>query len=199
MLKSLRVLFSAAVFCLPLTLMADNPAPYSLIYELPVTPIVVDNGDVLSGLINTYSASIIVDVQSNEGGMSRFIAQQNLPSVKQIYAINLWRSSKKTQYQRFLSNVIQENTAGIITPLRMSSQEGAKGLNIQADFIYLGNDGEEVVYADILAWFAHLSTNGIICGNNWYNDGVPIAVTRAASDLDLIVRLVENVWYLARN
>lgn len=123
-------------------------------------------------MISSHNAAIIIDVESQEGGVARYIAQQasNLPSLSKIYSVNDWASydpSNKHLFQSFLSNVKQENTQDLIIPIRMNSNEAAWGLNIKADFISLvGANDEDIIYKDILAWYPHLTDGGIICRNN---------------------------------
>ena len=64
------------------------------------------------------------------GGVARYLAGQEsrLPSLQQIYSVNMWQSndpSQKQLFRRFLSNIIEENTTQLITPIRMGSQEAA--------------------------------------------------------------------------
>ncbi len=187
-----------------LSLFADLPQPYASFQTLPQTPYYVQDGYVFYSLINTHNAAVIVDVESQDGGVARYIAQQTntLPSVTEIYSVNAWQSSDRSQkhlFQRFLSNVIQENTANMITPIRMSSQEAAESLNVQADFISLvGANDQQTIYNDILAWYPHLSDTGVMCGNNWHETSVQVGVTRAASTLDLNVQINSNVWYFVK-
>ena len=204
MIKYVKKLFSIGMLLTSFSLFGDLPQPYASVNTLPQTPYFVLDGYVFYSLINNYQSSVIVDVESQDGGVARFIAQQaeNLPSISQIYSVSGWRSadtSQKHLYQRFLSNVIQENTTQLITPIRMSSQEGAEALNVVADFISLvGSNDEKGIFTDILAWYPHLSSQGILCGNNWHETSVQIGVTRAAAALDLSLQIDDNVWYFVK-
>lgn len=185
-------------------LCADFPEPYESTRNLPQTPFFVQDGYIYYSLINSRNAAVVVDVESEDGAVARFIAQQanNLPSLQKIYSVSGWLGSpaQKHQFQRFLSNVKQENTADKIIPIRMTSQEAAISLHITADFISLvgANDGN-TIYKDILAWYPHLSSTGIICGNNWYDNSVQSGVTKAAEILDLVLNINNNVWYFVKN
>ena len=103
------------------------------------------------------------------------------------------------RYQQFLSNVVQENTAGVIVPIRMESEEAAQALNVIADFIYLGSNDPTTLLTDIENWFSHLSTNGVISGTNWNDNSAKVAVAQAALNLNLVLRINDNVWYLQRS
>src|SRR5689334_8438771 len=172
-IKMKRKMIVGSAILASLSLFADLPQPFTYVQNMPQTPYFVQDAYVLYSLINNNNAAVIVDVESQDGGVARFVAQQvsNLPSVQAIYSVNAWQSpdhSQKHLFQRFLSNVIQENTAQLITPIRMNSREAADALNIQADFIsVVGANDQDGIYRDILAWYTHLSDNGVLCGNNW--------------------------------
>jgi len=179
--------------------------PYDSIRNLPSTPYYVLDGYVFTYLISENNLSTIVDVESQDGGVARMIAAQSdfLPSLSSIYSVNGWTScdpSQKHLFQRFLSNVKQENSADKIIPIRMSSLEAAAALNVQADFISLvGRNDQDDIYNDILAWYSHLSNNGILCGNNWSENSIQLGVTKAAAALDLNLSVSGNVWYFQKN
>lgn len=203
--KYLKNTLFAGIVLANLSLFANLPQPYASIDNLPQTPYFVLDGWVYFNLIDTHNAAVIVDVDSQDGSVARYIAQQvpNLSSVSEIYSVNNWESpdpSQKHLFQRFLSNVKQENTAELIIPIRMSSQEGASSLNIVADFVSLvGKNDENAIFHDILAWFPHLSDIGVICGNNWFENSIQRGVTRAASLLDLTLQINGNVWYFEKS
>lgn len=186
------------------TLSATLPEPYASVKSLSSTPYFVQDGYVLYDLILNSGAAVIVDVESQDGGIARYIAQQkmSLPALQAIYSVNPWVSadhSQKQMFQRFLSNVIQENTTALITPIRMSAQEGAESLNIMADFISLvGKNDQNFIYKDILSWYPHLTDIGIMCGNNWSDSSVQIGVTKAAKALDVTLHINDQVWYFQK-
>jgi hypothetical protein len=204
MKNHLRKMLMGSALLASLSLFADLPQPFASIQNLPSTPYFVQDAYVFYSLINAQNAAVIVDVESQDGGVARYVAQQvtTLPSVKEIYSVSAWHSPDRSQkhlFQRFLSNVIQENTAQLITPIRMSSHEAAESLNVQADFISLvGGNDQQTIYNDILAWYPHLSDIGVMCGNNWNETSVQVGVTRAASVLDLTVQVNGNVWYFVK-
>ena len=186
------------------SLCADIPQPYSSIYNLPQTPYFVQDGYIYYNLVNTHNVAVVIDVESQDGSVARYLAQQanNLPSLTQIYSVNMWQSDDRSQkqlFRRFLSNVVQENTTQLIIPIRMSSQEAATTLNVKADLINLvGANDQQTIYNDILGWYAHLSDTGVMCGNNWYEPSVQIGVTQAAMALDVPVQINDNMWYFVK-
>ena len=180
------------------TIKAD-PQPYTNIHVLSYVPYYVPDGYLLIGKINSLSATVFVEVGSQNGAAARFVAQ-NTPSQLAIYAVSSWWScdpSEKYLFQKFLSNVIQENSTERIIPIRMSSYEGAKALNIIADVIYV-NSASENLTSDILAWFSHLSSTGVICGSDWLDPMVELSVSQAAVQLGCVVVTSGNFWSIER-
>lgn len=200
----LKKILLAGLVTASFSIFADLPQPYASIRNMPSIPYYVQDGYVFFQLINSHNSSVIVDVESQDGSVARYIAQQknNLSSINTIYSVNSWTDygAQRHLFQRFLSNVIQENTADSITPIRMSSQEAALALNVTADFISLvgGNDAD-IIYRDILAWYPHLADGGVLCGNNWNENAIEIGVTKAAAALDLTLKINDNVWYFEKN
>lgn len=204
-MKHLNKILLAGMLLAHAVIFADDPQPYSSVHNLPMTPYYVQDGYVFYDLIHSRNAAVIIDVESQDGGVARLIAQQasSLPSLNAIYCVNAWTScdpSKKHLFQRFLSNVKQENTASLIIPIRMSSSDAAWGLNVKADFISIvGGNDKDIIYKDILAWYPHLTNGGVICGNNWNESSIEIGVTKAAEALDLTLKINSNVWYLEKS
>lgn len=205
MMKYLNKFLLAGMVLANLAVFADDPQPYSFVRNLPVTPYYVQDGYTFYSLIQSHNAAVVVDVESLDGGVARYIAQQanSLPSLTTVYSVNPWVSDDLTHkhlFQRFLSNVKQENTAHLIVPIRMSSHEAALAFNMKADFISLvGANDQDTVYQDILAWYPHLTENGVLCGNNWNEGPVEIGVTKAAQTLDLTLKINNNVWYFEKS
>jgi hypothetical protein len=198
-----KILMSGAILA-GASLHADTPQPYASIHNLPQTPYFVQDGYTIYNLANTHNVAVVIDVESQDGSVARYLAQQadNLPSLKQIYSVNMWQSNDRSQkqlFRHFLSNVIQENTTQLIIPIRMSSYEAAESLNVQADLINLvGANDQQTIYNDILGWYPHLSDTGVMCGNNWYEPSVQIGVTSAAMTLDVSVQVNGNVWFFVK-
>lgn len=204
MKKYFGKIFMSGAILAGASLYADMPQPYVSIHNLPQTPYFVQDGYIFYNLANTHNVAVVIDVESQDGGLARYLAQQanNLPSLKQIYSVNMWQSNDRSQkqlFRRFLSNVIQENTTQLIIPIRMSSHEAAESLNVKADLIgVVGANDQQTIYNDILGWYPHLSDTGVMCGNNWYEPSVQIGVTKAAMMLDAHVQVNNNVWYLVK-
>lgn len=204
-MKYLNKILLAGMLLANVAIYADLPQPYSSIRSLPATPYYVQDGWTFYNLIQTNNAAVVVDIESQDGGVARYIAQQasSLPSLTTVYSINAWTSSDHSQkhlFQRFLSNVIHENTAELIVPIRMNSSDAASGLNLQADFISLvGGNDSNTIYRDILAWYPHLNDNGIIGGDNWNETSVEVGVTNAAAALDVSLKINGNVWYFQKS
>ncbi len=198
-----NIFISSAIFA-GASLYADLSQPYASIHNLPPTPYFVQDGYTIYNFVSTNNAAVVIDVESQDGGVARYLAGQaaNLPSLQQIYSVNMWQScdrSQKQLFRRFLSNVIQENTTQLITPVRMSSSEAAISLNVKADLISLvGANDQQSIYNDILGWYPHLSDTGVMCGNNWYEPSVQIGVTKAALMLDVPVQVNDTTWYLVK-
>jgi hypothetical protein len=197
----MRGLSLAALLCLSSQLTA-LPEPYNSVQILPIIYHYVPDGYVLSSLATDNSSSVIVDVESEDGAVARYLAQQNIPTVTKVYSVSLWPAGDPPEYdryQRFLSNVIQEGTAEVVVPLRMSSAEAAAALNVNADLIYFGSFDSNTLYEEITHWIANLSDNGVLCGNNWNENAIKVAVVNAANDFNLNLGLNSNVWYLKKN
>lgn len=192
------LLATAVAISTVFTLTAD-PQPYANIRNLPYVPYFFEDGYLLINLINENSVNTFIDVGSKDGSASRYVAQ-NTPDVVN-FSINPWWSCDKSQkqlFQRFLSNVRQENNQERIIPIRMGSLEGARALDIIADLIYLGSSTQGIG-TDIIAWSTHLSSSGIICGHEWQDPYVETGVSQAAAKLGLQVHSNGNFWYLKKN
>jgi hypothetical protein len=177
---------------------ADDPQPYTNIRNVTYVPYFLENGYLLNNMINLTSGSVFIDVGSRDGAAARYVAQ-NTQGVT-IYAVNAWWScdpSQKNLFQKFLSNVKQENTTASIIPLRMASSEAARAINVIGDVIYLGSSNQNLS-VDILAWFAHLSSSGIICGNDWDDSFVETNVSQAATKLGSQVNSNGTFWYIQK-
>lgn len=201
MMSILRNFSLAAALSVCTQLMA-LPQPYDSVQTLPIVYYYVPDGYILSNLASENSSSVIVDVESADGSVARYLAQQNIATVTKIYAVNMWAAGDPPEYdryQRFLSNVIQEGTAEQIIPLRMTSDEAATALNVNADLIYFGSFDSDTLYTEISQWLAALSDNGAMCGNNWNENSIKYAVVRAANDYNLNLGIYGNVWTLKKN
>ncbi len=199
MLKVFKPLLLSMALASSCTLLAANPQPYASIHTLPETPYYLADGYILLNLIQTNAANIFVDVGSHEGAAARYIAQ-NTAAGFQVYSVDLWHAGNAhdNTFQQFLSNVVQENTANTIVPLRMGSLEAARVTNVLADAIFLGSS-DSSLQQEIIAWSSHLSAIGFISGLNWSNSDVQVAVTQAAQQLGLFLHVNDNLWSLQRS
>lgn len=191
---------AALLFSQNFTFAAD-PEPYTAVRNLTQTPYFFENGFILLDLVNSRAATVVIDVDSVDGAAARYIAQNAPSSLLKVYSIQNWSNSDrfKNPYQQFLSNVKQENTANLIIPVRMESLEAATALSLQAEVIFINTIFKDNVYDDILAWSTHLTSNGIIAGNNWNDAEVINAVTQAANSLNLVLKINGNFWWLERS
>ncbi len=139
------------------------------------------------------------------GASTRFLAS-SIGNNGKVYAIDTWEGSsdefehmndprRSSLYQLFLSNVKHAQLTEIIVPFRMKSLEAAKALNIKADLIYIDAAHDtESVYQDILAWYPHLESGGIICGDDWSWPSVQVGVVKAAVVFRKSIYHEGNFW-----
>ena len=165
------------------------------------------NGRQLEACIREKPCTVVIEIGSWLGASTRFLAQQ-LGDQGKVYAVDTWLGSPTEKlhmkdkrlpylYQSFLSNVIHAGLTHKIVPVRMSSLEASKALNIMADLIYIDASHEEMaVYEDILAWKPHLKQEGILCGDDWSWESVRKGVERAARQLNLRILPDGNFWRL---
>lgn len=188
-------LFASALMAT--TCVVADPQPYTNIRNMAYVPYYLENGYLLSNVINMTSATVFIDVNSQNGSAARYVAQTTQDVT--CYAVNAWWScdtSQKYLFQRFLSNVKQENTAERIIPLRMASYEASHAINVVAEVIYIGTNPN--LGTDILAWFPHLSSNGVICGHDWEDPSVEVSISQAATKLGCQIHSDGNFWYLQK-
>ncbi|MFV0339180.1 MAG: hypothetical protein ACK5MA_00915 [Parachlamydiaceae bacterium] len=65
--------------------------------------------------------------------------------------------------------------------------------------IYFGTFDSKTLYEEIAHWIGNLSDNGVLCGNNWNENAIKVAVANAANDFNLNLGINSNVWYLKKN
>lgn len=183
------------------------PEPYRSIHLLPFDPHGwFLNSIQLGSLILKNKPKVVIEVGSWLGLSTRFIASL-LPPDGLVYAVDTWLGSPTEEnhmkdprlpylYQLFLSNVIQENLAHKIVPIRMDSIEASEALNLKADIIYIdGSHETEDVMKDIEAWYPHLSQNGVMCGDDWARESVKVAVEQMAAKLNVSVKGQFYFWH----
>lgn len=192
MLKNIRRLCVATLL---LSSMAYGAEPYDSVRLITAEPYFVENGYVLVSKVNSLGATVFIDVESPNGGVSRLIASYTDESVR-VYSVNAW--SGEHEYHQFLSNVRQENTGERITPLRMNSEDASDALNLSANLIFIDSSDSTTLPPKIASWLTHVADGGAIVGNNWQWNDVKVAVTTAALELNLSLTLDTNYWFLSR-
>jgi|GEM_PF-1189814 len=163
-----------------------------------------ENAEALSFLINKFSCKTVVELGSSLGKSTRHIARL-LPDDGVIFAIDHWKEDRRPQashrndlvhslskpYEQFLSNCIHSGLTHKIIPKRLSTLTAAKRLCVQPDLVYVDTTYDEESFCKGLkAWYAHLKSNGILCGNGWGSGaGSPVrrAVTQFAKEQGLFI------------
>jgi hypothetical protein len=189
----------------PVMVGGGMPEPYRSIQDLPFDPHGwFMNAEPMEKILKEQQPRVAVEVGSWLGLSTRFIATLMPPEGK-LYAVDTWLGSNHVWhhedprlpylYQIFLSNVKHTGLTHKIVPIRMRSLEAAGALNVKADFIYIDAEhDEENVYLDIMAWYPHLTPNGIMCGDDWGWESVRKGVIRAASELNRTIYATGNFW-----
>lgn len=175
------------------TLTANEP--YDSIRTVALEPFFIEDGFILLDKVNNQGTTVFVDVGSINGAASRYIAATTNDTVK-VYTINPWNSDYS--FQKFLSNVKQENQNEKITAIRMNSGEASAALNLVSEFIFIDASDSDTIYENILSWVSHLSEHGIISGNHWERTSVDLAVVKAAADLNLSLSTNGTYWFLKK-
>lgn len=173
----------------------------------------------LTRLINQYNPTTIVEIGTWLGKSTIYMAKRLAPSAR-LYTVDHFLGSPvlissphitkpriPKLYQQFLSNVIHANTTShhdltqIIVPIKNDSLSAAKAFNQTADIVYIdGSHLEEDVYKDIIAWYTHLRSGGVMCGDDynwWHGSYFPVqkAVSRAAKALGQTVSVQGNRFW----
>lgn len=188
-------------------LFGDMPEPYRSIVDLPFDDHGwFGNSSQLHSIITAKTPKTAIEIGSWLGCSARFIASQ-LPDDGILYAIDTWNGSTNEEqhlqdprlpylYQLFLSNVKHAQLTHKIIPVRMSSLEASRALNVKADLIYIdASHDTESVTQDIMAWHQHLNDEGILCGDDWGHEPVRIAVYNCANILKKNVGAYGNFWW----
>lgn len=175
---------------------ADLPEPYASFNQLNYQPFYFEDGWIILNKLTEQNAEVFIDVESPYGEAARAVALQGAPNIK-IYAVNPWNSNSYA-FQQFISNVIHENTANLITPIKLSSRDASIQTNIVADFIFIDATEECKLIEKISMWLTHLSENGIIAGNRWNWPSVKYLVITAATTFNLNFSEVGNYWFLQK-
>lgn len=188
------ITLSMSIFTI-LTMPAVAQEPYDSIKQIDYQPYYLPNSYMVLNQFNALEGTVFVDVNSEQNGASRYMGSNVADGVK-VYAISTWDSLGS--YQTFLSNVIQENASSAIIPVRMASDEASYALNIVADVVYLNTSNAENLNQDIGLWFTHLTSTGVIVGDNWNFPEVAYAVASAALNYSLTISVSGTFWTLHR-
>lgn len=168
--------------------------PYDSVRLLSRDPYYIENGYILVDKVNNSGSNLFVDVDSPNGDVSRFIASTN--SSVTVFSVNSWDG--EDQYHRFLSNVNQDGISDRVIALRMSSADASNALDLNAGVIYIDSSHSDTLHDKILMWLTHLNNNGVIAGNDWQVPAVEVAVVNASSQLNLVLTVNNNFWFLTR-
>lgn len=188
------LLFGA--FLAACTQLTALPEPYASIRGVAYEPYYLQDSWILLGKVNALDAAVFIDVESRSGEAARFIGANTAEEVN-VYCINSWKENDH-QFQTFLSNVIHEDAAERVIPIRMSSNEAAAALNLIADVIYIDCNDIDAIPEKIMDWVTHLSENGVIAGNRWEWPEVEYAVVNAVGSLNLTLSINGNYWFLQK-
>jgi len=166
------------------------------------------NQEDLHYLIKKHNVSVIVELGSWLGASAIYMARE-LPPGGKIYCVDHWKGSQEHHqphrtdvkdllphlYQQFLSNVIHAGLTNIIVPVKMTTREAAKRLDVSPHLVYVdASHDEESVYRDISDWYEKLAPGGIMCGDDWPRNGVHQAVKRFAKDHNISIYAQNNFW-----
>lgn len=182
--------FIFSFLCISLHGIAQNiPEPYCSINDLPFdSQGWFINERQMGACLHELQPTTVIEVGSWLGSSTRFIAER-LPKGAKLYAVDTWLRSPDEEvhmqdarlpflFQLFLSNVKHAGLTDVIIPIRMTSIEASKALNINADLIYIdASHDTESVYNDIMAWLPHLKKDGIFCGDDWGWPSVEVNVS----------------------
>jgi predicted O-methyltransferase YrrM len=212
-MKTLFLLACIATSSLFATSQEDLPPPYNTAEILPFADHgFYTNATQIEALILGRGVKTIIEVGSWLGTSTRHMASC-LPEGGIVYAVDHWQGSSEHQpgqrawipeverlYEYFLSNVIQAGLAHKIIPMRMSSLEAAKQLQVKADLIYIDAGHEtKSVYKDLVAWYPHIHKNGVLCGDDWAWEPVQKAVKKFAKKNNLRIKASGNFWRLKKH
>lgn len=179
---------------------------YSHITPLPFNPQGwYENAPQMEKLFQRFKFHTVLEIGSWLGSSTRHIAGL-LPQNGKLYAVDHWKGDDcigdhpclQNCFHQFLSNVIHAGLTDKIIPLRMSSKEAARALNLRPDLIYLDSDHESLaVYEDLQAWYPFVKGRGILSGDDWEHwPSVQMVVRLFAHEQNLNVHSEGNFWYL---
>ena len=205
------------IFCLVLTpklngSQADLPYPYNSIEVLPFNAHAFfgkPQSEGLKQVIGRYNPKIVVEIGSYLGASTRFIAKL-LPEDVLVYAVDHWLGdvswhfeNQSICYQQFLSNVIHAKLCHKSIPMKMTSLEAAKIVEVRPDLVFIdGSHDYTSVYEELTAWYPYVKGHGTLCGDDYHwgkSHPVKKAVNQFAREHNLKVKLVHNwFWYFEK-
>ena len=195
------------------------PEPYNQLEEIlpfkQTIGVYYSNGAEIEQIFNTHKIITALEVGSFLGTGSTAHIGRLLKSQEnaRFFAVDHWLGSYNHQlggtaydpilpklYDQFLSNIIHQELAHIVIPVQMESVDASKFLNEMFDFIYIDAEHlEEFVYNDLVAWYPHLNSDGVFCGDDWGTSiDVRNAVIRFANENNLKIFTGSNFWRLLK-
>lgn len=156
--------------------------------------------DSLTNLLNIYNGKkdSLLEVGSYCGYSTFYFAK----FFKKVYAVDKWQngydnndpSSNNVEdaYTYFLKNMLLVNN---VYPIKLSSVLASmlfeeKSINV----IYLdGCHQKQEVLNDLIYWYSKVADNGMICGHDYYQNGVMEAVDHFFDGKQKIISDIE--WY----
>lgn len=149
----------------------------------------------------------VIELGSWAGTSTRYFGEK-LRGKGVVLAVDTWLGSQNEEahlkdpriaylYQLFLSNVKHAGLEEVIIPFKMTTDEAAVAIEFKADLIYVdGDHSTRQVVRDIINWNSHLSSRGILCGDDWQWGTVRKGVEQAAKQLGRQIEAEGNFWRL---
>lgn len=164
---------------------AIDVLPYNDIYWTDNTPELVD-------LILKTNARFVIEVGCWVGHTTHYLAKA-LPENGRVLAVDPWQPffdgvskfpiSFEEAYLQFLSNMEHKGVGKKIQVLRKKSPDAANDVNEKAEVIFVDGAHDEVsVYNDLKAWLPKLTSNGVLCGDDWFIAPTQAGVKKFAQD-----------------
>lgn len=148
----------------------------------------------LDQIFRKNSITTVIEIGSWAGRSTRFFGNW-VGEAGVVYAIDHWKGTPNHRgemndprlpdlFRLFLSNTVHAGLTNRIVPIRMSSDEAYRCLNLTADLIYIDASRERgQVYKDITNWSNRVNEGGFLCGAEFREPEVKQGVLKAARDL----------------
>ncbi len=146
---------------------------------------------------------VFVELKSSLGDTTRIIAS-NLPVGSKLYAINTWNGIEDKDLFSKIKDLAHKIRLIRSSKLHLKD-EIAEILKEKVDFLFIDVEASQhydSLYNDTINWYPKLSSNGVICGDDWNWPSVKKALTDVAAKLDISVAPVskiERFWKMDRN